>query len=177
MVISLTGFMGCGKSSVGRRLSELLCCPFMDLDEVIEKKTGRSIPAIFAEEGKDVFRKIEAKTLSDILYEADRADFPEGNEITVLSLGGGTVVRKECSDLVHSHTICIYLRASVDTLVRHLEGETHGRPMLEGNIRERITGLMSQRASIYESTAHKIIDTDGKTVEEVADNILAIFKQ
>ena len=70
----------------------------MDLDEVIEKKTGRSIPAIFAEEGKDVFRKIEAKTLSDILYEADRADFPEGNEITVLSLGGGTVVRKECSD-------------------------------------------------------------------------------
>lgn len=168
--------MGCGKSSVGKTLSKLLCCSFMDLDEVIEKKAGRSIPDIFAEGGEKAFRKIEAKILKDILSQTDRGGSPTGNEITVLSLGGGTVVSKECSELVHSQTFCIYLRASVETLIGHLEGETHGRPMLEGDIRDRITGLMSQRAPIYESTAHKIIDIDGKTIEEVADDILAIFK-
>ena len=59
--------MGCGKSSVGRRLSELLCCPFMDLDEEIEARAGRSIPEIFAEDGEDAFRKMELVTLHDIV--------------------------------------------------------------------------------------------------------------
>ena len=60
--------MGCGKSSVGRRLSELLCCPFMDLDEEIEARAGRSIPEIFAEDGEGAFREMELETLKGILY-------------------------------------------------------------------------------------------------------------
>ena len=60
--------MGCGKSSVGRRLSELLCCPFMDLDEEIEARAGRSIPEIFAEDGEEAFREMELETLKGILY-------------------------------------------------------------------------------------------------------------
>mgnify|MGYP003415119507 FL=1 len=67
MIISLTGFMGCGKSSVGRELSQLLCCPFMDLDEEIEAWAGKSIPEIFAEEGESAFRKMELKTLNGIV--------------------------------------------------------------------------------------------------------------
>ena len=67
MVISLTGFMGCGKSSVGRRLSELLCCPFMDLDDVIEERSGRRIPEIFESDGEAVFRRIELETLREII--------------------------------------------------------------------------------------------------------------
>ena len=78
--------MGCGKSSVGRRLSRLLCCPFMDLDEIIEQKSGRTIPEIFAESGETGFRSIERNTLESIL--SDQTETP-----AVLSLGGGTVLK------------------------------------------------------------------------------------
>ena len=70
MIISLIGFMGCGKSSVGRRLSELLCCPFMDLDAVIEEQTGRSIPEIFATDGEAAFRQMELDTLTTIVCQS-----------------------------------------------------------------------------------------------------------
>ena len=68
--------MGCGKSSVGRRLSQLLCCPFIDLDSVIEERTGRSIPEIFASDGEAAFRKLEQDTLRNILEEVGRQSAP-----------------------------------------------------------------------------------------------------
>ena len=67
MIISLTGFMGCGKSSVGRRLSQLLCCPFMDLDTEIEARAGCTVAEIFARDGEAAFRRLEQDTLSDII--------------------------------------------------------------------------------------------------------------
>ena len=160
--------MGCGKSSVGRRLSRLLCCPFMDLDEIIEQKSGRTIPEIFAESGETGFRSIERNTLESIL--SDQTETP-----AVLSLGGGTVMTRECAEIVHNETLCIYLRASVEALISHLEGETANRPMLSGNLKDRITELMSQRSSIYESTAHITIDIDGQTVEETAEAIISLL--
>ena len=166
MIITLTGFMGCGKSSVGRCLSELLCCPFMDLDAVIEESQGRSIPEIFAAEGEAAFRQMEVEALSRII----EAQQLRGN--VVVALGGGAVMTPECAELVRKKTHCIYLRASVDTLVSHLENEAAGRPMLQGaSLRSRIEELMALRSSTYEATAHDIIDTDGKTVEEVAAEI------
>ena len=166
MIITLTGFMGCGKSSVGRCLSELLCCPFMDLDSVIEESQGRSIPEIFAAEGEAAFRQMEVEALSRII----EAQQLRGN--VVVALGGGAVMTPECAELVRKKTHCIYLRASVDTLVSHLENEAAGRPMLQGaSLRSRIEELMALRSSTYEATAHDVIDTDGKTVEEVAAEI------
>ena len=210
--------MGCGKSSVGRRLSQLLCCPFMDLDEVIEKEAGKTIPEIFADEGEAGFRVLEKTVLTSVLsgnaeevrtfasltpphrfacgYPAfvprvarslpssaflDRTDEAieegTGNKTAVISLGGGTVMTRECAELVHTRTLCIYLRASVETLVSHLEGETSNRPMLSGNLKDRITELMSQRSSTYESIAHIILDIDGQTVEEPAGSILSLLPQ
>ena len=67
MIISLIGFMGCGKSSVGRRLSQLLCCPFIDLDDVIEEREGRTIAEIFAAEGEAGFREIELESLLTVV--------------------------------------------------------------------------------------------------------------
>ena len=166
MIITLTGFMGCGKSSVGRCLSELLCCPFMDLDAVIEESQGRIIPDIFAAEGEAAFRQMEVEALSRII----EAQQLRGN--VVVALGGGAVMTPECAELVRKKTHCIYLRASVDTLVSHLENEAAGRPMLQGaSLRSRIEELMALRSSTYEATAHDVIDTDGKTVEEVAAEI------
>ena len=197
--------MGCGKCSVGRRLSELLCCPFMDLDEEIEAKTGRSIPEIFAEDGEDAFRKMELETLYDIVpmpvysrgpLPADAGPLPlpgggkmpltynrhtslssedpadESSQDIILALGGGTVMTRECAEIVHKGTRCIYLKTSVETLVCHLEGETENRPMLQGeSLRERISSLMAQRSATYEDTAHIIIDTDRKDIDVIAEEI------
>ena len=168
MTISLTGFMGCGKSSVGRELSRLLCCPFMDLDDVIVEREGRSIPEIFASDGETEFRRMEQEALMHILTGLSRTD----KKVTgILALGGGTVMTEECAKIVHEKTVCIYLRASVETLMVHLAGEVDDRPMLAGNLRTRIEELMSIRSATYEKTAHIMIDTDGKTIEEIAREI------
>ena len=194
MIISLTGFMGCGKSSVGRRLSELLCCPFMDLDQVIEEREGRTIPEIFSQDGEPAFRQMELEALKSIIMTSEprqcaplapshfhtHASSPkelqsEDNTL-ILALGGGAVMTEECAEIVRSETKCIYLRASVDTLIEHLEGQTDDRPLLahEGAaLRDRIAGLMDKRTDTYEKNAHVIIDIDGKSIEAVASEIIS----
>jgi len=178
MTIALTGFMGCGKSSVGRKLSELLCCPFMDLDEIIEERAGKDIPEIFADEGEAAFRKMEHEALEHIFNTQDTrqsALYPESEVTAVLAPGGGTVMRKECAEMLKDNTLCIYLRASVETLVRNLENESEGRPMLVSDkpLHERIRVLLDLRSSTYEATAHVIIDTDGRSIDDVAAAIIS----
>ena len=196
MIITLTGFMGCGKSSVGRNLSELLCCPFIDLDDAICGRAGKSIPEIFASEGETEFRKLEAETLRSILtpsgtVRTEKKSLPlqamgpslcgqRGSTVSlslqhrmVIALGGGTVMTPECSEIVKERSVCIYLKASIDTLVRHLETEASGRPMLQGDsLRSRIEELMNIRTETYESIAHITIETDGKSVEAIAEEII-----
>ena len=196
MIITLTGFMGCGKSSVGRNLSELLCCPFIDLDEAICGRAGKSIPEIFASEGEMEFRKLEAETLRSILtpsgtVRTEKPCYPSGRRgrgpllamggivspslqhRMVIALGGGTVMTPECSEIVKERSVCIYLKASIDTLVRHLETEASGRPMLQGDsLRSRIEELMSLRSETYEAIAQITIETDGKSIEAIAEEII-----
>ena len=155
--------MGCGKSSVGRELSKLLCCPFMDLDDVIEKRTGRTIQEIFATDGESEFRQMELNALQEITIQ-------EGT--LLLALGGGTVMTPECAEIIRKRTTCIYLRAGIGTLISHLEGEAEGRPMLKGeSLCSRIEELMGLRSATYEKAAHIIIDTDGKSIEAIASEI------
>ena len=179
MIISLTGFMGCGKSSVGRKLSELLCCRFMDLDDCIVEEAGCSIPEIFAHKGEPAFRKLEKEVLSHIIcMSSSSASTPASN--VILALGGGAVMTEGSEEMVHEGTTCIYLKASVETLIEHLSGETGGRPLLSDGgsadcteaLRKRIEDLMSKRTATYERTAHIIIDTDGKSVDAVAQEII-----
>ena len=199
MILSITGFMGCGKSSVGRKLSQLLCCPFMDLDEMIEAEAGKSIPEIFAKIGESGFRQMEHRVLDRAvpmpMYSGgplpqqscgplplrggakmppayNRHTSLTDQYLEIISLGGGTIMTRECAEIVRERTMCVYLRATVETLTEHLEGETGGRPMLKGNVPQRITELMAQRVATYESTAHVIIDIDGKSVDEVAHAII-----
>ena len=158
--------MGSGKSSVGRELSRLLSCHFMDLDEVIVQREGRSIPEIFAQDGEKAFRRMELEAFKAVTEDAE-------GQGTVLALGGGTVTTAECADIAHNKTLCIYMKASVQTLKAHLEGQTEGRPLLCGqDIEERLARLMYERSHIYEKTAHIIIDTDGKSISEIAQEIL-----
>jgi shikimate kinase len=186
MIISLTGFMGCGKSSVGRKLSALLSCSYIDLDSVIEEKSGRSIPEIFADDGEAMFRLMEMEALCNVIRDCQDGDNKPSH---VLALGGGTIMTPECAGLVQKNTFCIYLRASADTLFKHLENEAEGRPMLSSAqqdnactsesdaLRKRISELMDSRSETYEKTAHVIIDTDGRSVGEIAEEIITEFRR
>ena len=205
--------MGCGKSSVGRKLSELLCCPFMDLDAEIEARCGCTVAEIFAERGEAEFRRLEKETLKDILETSEirqcaplapsqlslgpspypgvgkcqlrtTALSPRHNQVhhskanpkMVVALGGGAVMTKECEDMVHRQTVCVYLKASVDELVSRLSEESAGRPLLNTtDLRTRILDLMSKRASTYERVAHLVIDTDDKTIDQVASEITTLL--
>ena len=122
--ISLIGFMGCGKSSVGKILATLLPeCRLIDLDTYIEEKQGKNIPEIFNEYGEAAFRRMEREALEEIFSDKSRPR-------AILSLGGGTVTSEQCRQLIRQHTDCFYLRATTDTLLGNLEGHSDGRPML-----------------------------------------------
>ena len=190
--------MGCGKSSVGRRLSELLCCPFMDLDSVIEEQAGRSIPEIFASDGEAAFRQMELDTLRSIIQcstaagRVQKQSLPSsmgpslcgqrGSTVSapslllhnhmVLSLGGGAVMTPECAELVKENTLCIYLRTSVDTLVERLTDEAAGRPLLNtGNQPSNVIP-----SEVEESTLRHRIETllakRASTYEATAHHII-----
>ena len=82
----------------------------------------------------------------------------------------------KCAEIVHEQTLCIYLKASIETLLVHLEGQTDNRPMLSGeSLRSRIENLMALRSATYEKTAHIIIDTDGKSIEAIASEIKGLI--
>ena len=160
-MITLTGFMGSGKTTVGKVLADFLGCPFMDLDDLIVKKAGKSIPEIFAQDGESAFRQLEARLLRQTVEK-----YTENT--VVLALGGGAVTAPASAALLREKTVCIYLRASLETLLQRLEGETAGRPLADASLAARL----SAREPIYEETAHVIIDTDGLTPDEVADEII-----
>ena len=161
MMITLTGFMGSGKTTVGKVLADFLGCPFLDLDELIVQKAGKSIPEIFAQDGEPAFRELEARLLRQTVtkYAAGTA---------VLALGGGAILAPASAALLREKTVCIYLRATLDTLVARLAGETAGRPLADDALAERLAA----REPIYEETAHVTIDTDGLSPDEVADEII-----
>ena len=161
MMITLTGFMGSGKTTVGKVLADFLGCPFMDLDDLIVKKAGKSIPEIFAQDGEPAFRQLEARLLRQTVEK-----YTENT--VVLALGGGAVTAPASAALLHEKSVCIYLRATLETLLARLEGETAGRPLADASLAERLAA----REPLYEETAHVIIDTDGLTPEEVADEII-----
>ena len=161
MMIALTGFMGSGKTTVGKVLADFLGCPFMDLDDLVVKKAGKSIPDIFAQDGEPAFRELEAQVLRKTV-----AKYAEST--AVLALGGGAVLAPASAALLHEKTVCIYLRATLDTLLARLEGETAGRPLADASLADRL----ASREPIYEETAHVIIDTDGLSPDEVADEII-----
>ena len=170
MIVSLSGFMGCGKSSIGKTLQQYLKgFDFIDLDEFIENMTGKTISDIFSESGEENFRYMEFKALQKIfdLYS-------DASRKLILALGGGTLVNEASADIIANNTIRIYLRASQATLEENLMEESGRRPMLQGaDLKDRIAELMLQRAGIYENRADHIIDTDGRTYSESADEIIA----
>lgn len=161
MLIALTGFMGSGKSTVGRLVADALGCPFIDLDEVIVKKAGKSIPEIFSADGEQGFRALEKQALEQTVKKY-------AETVAVLALGGGTVTVPGAVKLLQEKTLCIYLKASLETLRQHLEGQTCTRPLAD----ERMAERLAEREPLYRQTAHLLIETDGLSPEQLSDEII-----
>jgi shikimate kinase len=163
--VILTGFMGSGKSSVGRRLAKRLCCPFIDLDAVIVEAAGKSINEIFAEEGEPAFRALESACLERVLSGVQ----------SLIATGGGVVIADRNRDVMAQLGIIINLNVSLPHVMERLSGATD-RPLYAGSdAAERVGALMAEREQFYR-VAHIRIDTDDKSVEDVVAEILRFLK-
>ena len=163
--IVLMGFMGAGKTTIGKKLAKALEYEFIDTDEWIEKEQGRKISNIFAEDGEVVFRDME----TDLLRRLQNSE-----EKFVLSVGGGMPVREENRALLRNLGIVIYLKTSKEEIIRRVSGDKN-RPLLQdGDLEEKVTSLMNAREQIYVETAHVDVITDGKTPSKVVENIMSI---
>lgn len=158
----LIGFMGSGKSTAGRRLSEECGMDFIDTDSYIEERAGKSISRIFAEDGEDAFRKIETETLrylKDNVYN------------TVLATGGGMPLRKENGELLGEIGRIYYLSAREGTIYNRVKNNT-SRPLLQcEDPYGKICELMKQRSPVYKNVCDRVIETDGVSIDDVVENI------
>jgi shikimate kinase len=158
----LCGFMATGKSSVGKRLAELLDYEFLDMDTAIEAEEGISIPQIFSSRGEAAFRALECRMVDRVV----------GRKRSVIATGGGTVVNPENLEKLKSCGIVINLTADPETILLRA-GSGDDRPMLrEGDRLERIRTLMKSRAPAY-AQAHMIVDTSSLSIDEIAQLIMA----
>ena len=170
-----SGFNPCTASSQGVSLPSIQF--FVDLDEEIERREGVSVQEIFRTRGEGAFRALESGVLRDLL-----SCSCSGQQSLVIALGGGTLTNPQCRELLKEHdALCIYLRASVETLASHLSsgGDLAARPLLAGpgTIEEKISGLLSLRSGLYESSADFILDTDGLRPEQIAGQIRRIVSR
>jgi shikimate kinase len=162
----LTGFMGSGKSSVGRVLAKRLSCPFIDLDSEIVAASGRSINDIFSEDGEQAFRSLETLCLERVL---------QGGR-SVIATGGGAVIATENRVMMRDRGIVVNLVVSLSEVLQRLNGATD-RPLFDGrDAPNRVKSLMDNRKQFY-ADADIRIDTDGKSVEDVSAEILRFVKE
>lgn len=156
--IILIGFMGAGKSTVGKRLAKACNRKFIDTDQKIEAETGRVISDIFAQDGEEFFRDLETELLKKLKTQ---------QEPLVIAVGGGLPVRAINRTLLKELGTVVYLKAEVDTLEKRLQGSVTRPKLLGGNLRERILSLMEAREEFYQDAAEIVYDTDGKSLPEV----------
>lgn len=171
-IIFLTGFMGSGKSTIGPILANTMGYEFIDLDLLIEKREHRKISEIFSSEGEQKFRWLEREMLKEILL----------NQLTIISLGGGTVTNNETLELVKHHGVLVYLKSDAEHIFQRLRTKSD-RPMLRDDngqlldgtdLKKKIDNLLSVREQFYHQ-ADIIISTDDKkigyTIDELAKKL------
>jgi shikimate kinase len=160
----LVGFMGVGKSAVGRKVARELRYRFLDSDHQIEKKAGKMIPAIFAEDGEAAFRQMEREFI-----ESGHSD-----QGCVVSCGGGLVVEEGMSDLLKEKGVVVCLFASAETVIERTSRNAN-RPLLNvDHPEERVRQLLAEREPIY-MNAGACITTEGRTMTEVVRHVVRTY--
>ena len=170
MNVILIGYMGSGKSSVGRKLSEVLRYDYLDLDDYIQQQEGKSITEIFKNRGEIYFRKVESKYLNELISSKDN---------TIISLGGGTPCYGNNMEAIKSTNdiISIYLKTSIAILSDRLFLEKDKRPLIshledKDELIEFIGKHLFERSPYY-NQSDIAINTDQKSLDEVVEMIVA----
>ncbi len=157
--VVLIGTMGAGKTTVGRLLAEAWGVGFRDTDADVEQAAGKAVADVFVEDGEPVFREMERWAVAAGLVEHDG----------VLVLGGGSVMDPQTRELLHGHRV-VFLRVGLRDAIARV-GLGASRPMLLGNVRARTKQLIDRRTPVYQAAATYVVDTDGRTPEEVATEV------
>ena len=164
--LSLIGSRATGKTSVGRLVAGHLNWRFVDADQALEVRLGRSIASLFAEGREDQFRDEEERTLLDVTREPP----------FVLATGGGAVMREANRDALRRFGFVVWLKADPEVLARRLTADPGKRPSLTGlGLVEEVQSVLSSREPIYRALADTEIDTHHRSPEEVADAVLDAF--
>jgi len=157
--VVLVGAMGAGKSTVADLLAASWGLPARDTDHDVEAAAGKPISEIFVDDGEQRFRALERAAVAAALAEHHG----------VLALGGGAVLDPATQELLAGHRV-VFLRVGLSDAVKRV-GLGVGRPLLLGNVRSRIKTLLDERTAIYEAVATHVVDTDGRTPEDVAAEV------
>jgi len=165
MNLILIGYRACGKTCVGKKVSGLLGLPFYDTDELIQRKTGKSVRRIVQEEGWPAFRKSEKAAIGEVA----------GQDGVIIALGGGAVMEPGNVEALKEKGCFVWLQADEGTLRQRMGGDgasAEQRPPLmipgQGDEKE----LLARRTPVYQALADLVIDTTGRSVNEVAEEIL-----
>ena len=157
--LAIVGYMGSGKSTLGRLLARALCLEFVDLDRAVVKKAGKGIPEIFAEQGEKHFRDLEHEALRDAL---------RGKSPTLVACGGGVVVSPENRYLLGDVTT-VFLREDTGVLYARTRGT--GRP-LRATSREEFDRRYTERLPFYRGVADMEVEVGGREPSEVVEEVL-----
>ncbi len=139
--ITLCGMMGSGKSIIGRRLSKKIDFGFIDTDNLIEQKSGKTINQIFSEDGEDYFRKLEEQLITKALK----------NKNYVISLGGGAIINKKIRNIILEKSYNIYLQVGIDVLAKRLSNSKKRPLLINKNIKKTLKDLLERRKKFYNS--------------------------
>lgn len=168
MRVVIIGFMGSGKSVVGRKLAKELKMEYVDMDTKIEEIEKRSITDIFKEDGEVYFRNVETKLLKDLTTEDN----------IIISTGGGIVSKNENIDILKNEQNVILLDASVSTIKKNVSNEINKRPLLKESkdVEETIKTLLLGRIDKYNKASNIKINVDSKNIDEVVSEILVYIR-
>ncbi len=167
MLIILTGLMGSGKTSVGKKLSSKLHYNFIDLDALIEKKLQKSIADIFNIYGEKYFRKIEFFILSQIL--------PLITHNTILSLGGGAFTSEKNCNICLQYGYVIWLNTNIEIIYKRLiNNKNNARPLLKNNIKSTLFYLLKKRIAYYQK-ANYTININNENINVISQNIIKML--
>lgn len=168
--ICLIGYRGTGKSTVARELATCLGYDAVDADEELERRAGKSIAEVFADDGEPAFRDLESEVVAELC----------AHPRTVIALGGGAVLRGANRTAICAAGPVVWLRAGVDEIIRRVAADAttaSRRPQLtSAGGRAEIEALLAQRTPLYEACATFVIDTDGKSPAQIADEIVKQLK-
>lgn len=159
----LVGFMGAGKTSVGRELAHILEWEYVDTDALVEERSGSTVEEIFARQGETEFRRLESEVIKDIA----------ASEHLIIACGGGAILRPENAQTLKEHGHVVYLHVDADQAELRLSRDATARPLLDGDDRgNRIRELLAVREPTYRAVSDMVIDTSALSPVQAAERIV-----